>query len=188
MFVIVPSEKPVDFQRVSFVLFTFFMGEHVENECNSLFSRQFAAQKRGLVFGKGLILQSKDRKMKHALKNGNLRNPVGGAIVSVLLSLVVIAIFVDYFTGYGFLDSSDLSYLYLPLFTILTILSTNSYRDECGKRNAVLVYLYTFIILETLTSFVLAITVDGDFWLTTFLNFTAVFYYVLYMGWIGSRK
>lgn len=59
MFVIVPSEKPVDFQRVSFVLFTFLMGEHVENERNSLFSRQFAAQKRGLVFGKGLILRQK---------------------------------------------------------------------------------------------------------------------------------
>ena len=59
MFVIVPSEKPVDFQRVSFVLFTFFECEHVENERNSLFSRQFAAQKRGLVFGKGLILRQK---------------------------------------------------------------------------------------------------------------------------------
>ena len=73
MFVIVPSEKPVDFQRVSFVLFTFFECENIENECNSLFSRQFAAQKRDGVLGKGLILQSKEKKpVQHSTLDGLL--------------------------------------------------------------------------------------------------------------------
>ena len=90
MFVIVPSEKPVDFQRVSFVLFTFLMGEHVENERNSLFGRQFAAQKRGLVFGKGLILRQKRNRNGRVRRHVQIQlqptqNPKGGGCVRLCL-------------------------------------------------------------------------------------------------------
>lgn len=44
MFVIVPSEKPVDFQRVSFVLFTFFTCESKANSAMCKSNQQFKFQ------------------------------------------------------------------------------------------------------------------------------------------------
>ena len=187
MFVIVPSEKPVDFQRVSFVLFTFLMGEHVENERNSLFSRQFDAQNQGGVLGKDINLhRNKQTEMadfndmfKYSCSPRKIPKVAAaiGFVCTALLAMYWILIFAADF---------DLSWVFLTIVTVAHYLICIAYSNNTRKADWKTYLFYSVLVADVIL--IVACAFFLDVWANTFFPGFLTFFAIILLLKVYTDK